>query len=668
MFTMKLMKQISPAILIMFATLIINAQEKQALSPRNANYTMDVKLDPDKKLIKGDMLLNWINISPDTISELQFHLYLNAFKNTESTFMKGSGGSFRGSMAGEDNLSWGYSDILEMDIVGGESLSSKIEFIQPDDDNIFDQTVARVALQKPINPGDTVNLKIKFESKLPKIFARTGFAGDYFFVGQWFPKIGVYEPAGMRGNKKAGWNCHQFHANSEFYADFGVYKVNISLPKDYVVGASGVLVNEKKSLSQKTLSFVAEDVVDFAWTASKNFIELTEDWEHVKIHLLIQPEHRDLAQRHFISVKAALDYFKKHLGPYPYPKLTIVDPPITGAGSGGMEYPCLITAGSFAKMPAGLRFIEMVTIHEFGHQYFMGILASNEFEEAWIDEGMNTYFETRIMDATYGKKTAFVDFAGIRIGDTEMQRTGYIHSPSRNLAESFRYSWQYQHGGYGLFSYNKPAVFLNTLHNMLGNECMDEIWKTFYNRFKFKHPSTEDFIGIVNEIVPRYHGNKFGDDMHWFFDQVLFGSNVCDYQVLRIINRTNEKPGGLFDKDGQKIPGGFQGQDSLKKYDNRVIIKREGEVVIPVEVLIRFEDGQEIFKEWDGKARTQEFKFQSNVKILWVQIDPKNKNLMDVNPANNSVSLQPETNPVWKYTVKFLFWLQNIIQSVVWFA
>jgi hypothetical protein len=123
MFTIKLMKQISPVILILLATFCLNAQEKPALSPRNANYTMDVKLDPDKKLIKGDMLLNWINISPDTIRELQFHLYLNAFKNTESTFMKGSGGSFRGSMAGEDNLSWGYSDILEMELVGGESLS-----------------------------------------------------------------------------------------------------------------------------------------------------------------------------------------------------------------------------------------------------------------------------------------------------------------------------------------------------------------------------------------------------------------------------------------------------------------------------------------------------------------------------------------------------------------
>jgi hypothetical protein len=644
------------------------AQEKKALSPRNANYDMNVKLDPKSKLIKGEMLLNWINISPDTIRELQFHLYLNAFKNSETTFMRGSRGVFRGDRAGDDHLSWGYTDILDMDLQGTENLTNKIEFIQPNDGNPYDQTVIRVPLSGFIRPGDTINLNIKFESKLPKIFARTGFAGDYFFVGQWFPKIGVYEPAGMRGVKKGGWNCHQFHPNSEFYADFGVYKVNISLPQEYIVGASGVLVNEKKDGSTRTHSFVAEDVIDFAWTASKRFIELEQEWQHVKIKLLIQPEHKDLADRHFISVKAALDYFDKHVGPYPYPNLTIVDPPISGSGSGGMEYPCLITAGSFAKMPKGLRFVEMVTIHEFGHQYFMGIIASNEFEEPWIDEGMTTYFESRIMDATYGKKTSFVDIGGIRIGDAEMHRASFVYSPARNLAESYRYSWQYPHGGYGMFAYNKPATFLNTLHNLVGSECMTDIWKTFYERYKFKHPSTHDFIAIVNEIMPRYHQNKFGENMNWFFDQLLFGSKICDYKVLKVENHINTAPQGMFDKDGKKIFGGHLESDTLKKYVSKVVLKREGEVIMPVEVLIHFENGQEIVKEWNGHDRTFEFTFLSNSPVLWAQVDPLNKLQIDVNLANNSFHIEPDETPLWKYTVKFLFWVQNIIQSVVWFV
>jgi hypothetical protein len=659
-------KSISFVLMVFWIGISLSAQEKPTLSPRNANYSMDIKLNTEKKTIEGQMELTWKNTSQDTLHELQFHLYLNAFKNSETTFMRESEGSFRGDQSALDKLSWGYIDITEMKIKDSIDITDKIQFIQPDDGNPYDQTVIRVPFDT-IMPGKSVTISINFESKLPKIFARTGFVNDYFFVGQWFPKIGVYEPAGMRGAKKGGWNCHQFHSNSEFYADYGVYKVNITLPKDYVVGATGQLVNEKSSLSQKTLSFVAEDVIDFAWTASKRYIEQTDDWENVKIKLLIQPEHKDLAKRHFVAAKAALEYFKNHMGEYPYTNLTIVDPPFTADGAGGMEYPCLITAGSLAKMPNGIRLIEMVTVHEFGHQYFMGLLASNEFEEAWIDEGMNSYFETRIMDAAYGKNTAFVDFAGLKVGDTEMQRTSYIYSDYRNIAESYRYAWKYTHGGYGLMSYSKPATFLNTLHNMLGDKCMDEIWKTFYERYKFKHPCSADFIAIVNEIVPKYHENKFGKDMNWYFDQVLYGNKVCDYKVLSIVNKINEEPQGLFDKDGQKIFGGLK-NDSLKKYENKVIVKREGEMVLPVEVLIHFEDGQEILKQWDGTDRTYEFKFMSNSKIAWAKIDPDHNIQMDVDVANNSITLTPEALPVWKYAVKFLFWLQNIIQSVVWFV
>ena len=667
MLTIKLKHVISLAILMGMMGNIALAQQNKALSPRNANYNMNVSLFPDKKLINGDMELTWINISQDTLHELQFHLYLNAFKNTESTFMKESGGNFRDDRAGDDKISWGYVDVLEMKTKAGKDLTDKIVFIQPDDGNPYDQTVIRVPYDT-IMPGDSVKLEIKFESKLPKIFARTGFSGDYFFVGQWFPKIGVYEPAGMRGAKKGAWNCHQFHANSEFYADYGVYKVSITLPKDYVVGATGQVIDEKSSLSQKTLNFVAEDVIDFAWTAARWYVEKTDTWENVKIRLLTHPDRLDQVKRQFVSVKAALDYYKKHLGPYPYPNLTIVDPCLIGSGADGMEYPCLITTMSHSKLPNGLRLPEMVTVHEFGHQYFMGILASNEFEEAWLDEGMNSYFETRILDATYGRNTSFVDFAGFKIGDSEMQRTGYAYSDVKNMAESSRFSWNYNHGGYAIFSYNKPATFLNTLHNMVGNECMNEIWKTYYERYKFKHPTGADFIAIVNEIVPKHFGSRFGPDMNWYFDQVLYSGKVCDYSVLRIINRENSIPQGLFDKNGQKISGNQLNADTLKKFETKVVLKRDGELILPTEVLIHFEDGQEVLKEWDGKARTFEFTFLTNSKIAWAKVDPDHKVQMDVNFANNSITLEPETNPIWKYSVKFLFWLQNIIQSVVWFA
>ncbi len=649
-------------IALLFIPLSISAQNK-ALSPRNANYDMDVSLNPETKIITGKMKLKWINISPDTLTELQFHLYLNAFKNTESTFMQESGGSFRGARSGDDQLSWGYVKINSMRIQGGEGLTGKIKYIQPDDGNKNDQTAISVPLSDSIYPGDTINILIDFESKLPKVFARTGFAGNYFLVGQWFPKIAVYEPAGMRGRKTGGWNCHQFHAHSEFYADYGVYNVKITLPKDYVVGATGKQISETLKGDLKTVKYRAKDVIDFAWTASPRFKVVMDKWNDVQIKLLIQPEHANLAERHITAVKQALEYFSQHLGPYPYNTITIVDPPVSGSASGGMEYPTFITAGSFAKMPDGLRFIEMVTIHEFGHQYFMGILASNEFEEAWMDEGMNSYFETRIMDNYYGAKTSFVDFAGIRMGDLEVQRSGYVYNHNRKIAESYRYAWQYPQGGYGTMSYNKPATFLNTLHRMLGDEVMDEIWKTYYQRWKFKHPASEDFIAVVNEVVKKRLGNKYGDDMNWFFKQVLYGTNVCDYKISYAGNKWINDPQGIL--DGLQIE---QKADSAKIYESKVVIKREGEMIMPVEVLIHFNNGKEIKKYWDGKARSTEFKFRSAAKIQWAKIDPENKNLMDVNLANNSYVVRPDDKPVWKYAVKFLFWMQNLIQSVVWFV
>ncbi len=649
-------------IVLLFVAANLRAQNK-ALSPRNANYDMDVQLNPETRIIDGKMKLKWINISPDTLTELQFHLYLNAFKNSESTFMKESGGIFRGDKAGGDELSWGYINVKSMKIEGGENLSSKIQFISPDDGNKNDQTVIRVPLSDSILPGDTINILINFESKLPKIFARTGFAGNYFLVGQWFPKIAVYEPAGMRGRKTGGWNCHQFHAHSEFYADFGVYNVKITLPKDYIVGATGKQLSETVEGNLKTVKYRAKDVIDFAWTASPRFKVVMDKWEHVQIKLLIQPEHADLADRHIESAKIALEYLAKHLGPYPYNTLTIIDPPITGSGSGGMEYPTFITAGSFAKMPSGMRMIEMVTVHEFGHQYFMGMLATNEFEEAWMDEGMNSYFETRIMDNAYGAQTSFFDIAGIKMGDLEMQRNGYVYNRNRKIAESYRYAWHYQQGGYGMMSYNKPATFLNTLHRLVGDSVNDAIWKTYYKEWAFQHPSTSDFIAVVNNVVTEHKGLDFAADINDFLVQAIYGSDVCDYKVDYIRSRWINDPQGIL--DGLQIK---QNTDSAKIYESRVAIVREGELIMPVEILIKFNNGKEITKYWDGKARSTEFKFRSAARVVSAKIDPDNKNLMDVNLANNSFVVRPDDKPAWKYAVKFLFWLQNIIQSIVWFV
>ncbi len=361
---------------------------KQPLSPRIVTYHISVALDPVQKMLNGKETLTWRNTSTDRVGELRFHLYFNAFKNSESTFMRESGGVNRGFELAEGG--WGWIDVTSMKTAEGEDLTGRIEFIHPDDDNASDQSVIRVPLSKPVLPGQTIQLAVAFAAKLPRVFARTGYYQNFYMVGQWFPKIGVYEAAGQRFATKGQWNCHQFHANTEFYADYGVYDVTMNVPKEYIVGATGLLAGEMENGDgTKSVTYHAEDVHDFAWTASASYLDLTEQWQHVKIRVLMQPQRAHQAERYFQSAKAALEYFDKHVGRYPYPNLTIIDPAYGASGAGGMEYPTFITAESMWGIGTFLKLAEIVTVHEFGHQYWYGMVGNNEFEEAWMDEGIN---------------------------------------------------------------------------------------------------------------------------------------------------------------------------------------------------------------------------------------------------------------------------------------
>lgn len=636
------------------------ANSEKSLSPRIAEYTIEASLDVNKKIIIGKETLKWRNTSKDFIKELQFHLYLNAFKNNRSTFIKESGGQLRGNaIKSVDENAWGYIDINSLKS-GGIELKDKISFIHPDDDNA-DQTVISVPLDRPLAPNEEITIEINFTSKLPRIFARSGYANDYFLVAQWFPKIGVYEYPGIRYAVKGQWNCHQYHANSEFYADFAVYDVNITLPSNYLVGAAGLLKTKVNNINgTSTHYYRAEDVVDFAWTASPNFKVVTDSWNNIKISVLLQPEHFSQAERYVVSLKTAIEYFDKNLGKYPYPSITLVDPPLNGFGSGGMEYPTFITGGTIWNMPAGIKLPELVTIHEFGHNYFMALLASNEFEEAFLDEGFNQYYETRIMDHAYGVNTSAINLFGIKMGDFEMTRQGYVGFSNPKMAEIFRKSWEYMFGGYGAFTYNKTAVMLKTLEGLVGINTMNEIMKTYFERWKFKHPCVKDFISIVNEVVVKNHGKKFGDNMNWYFDQVLYGTDICDYKVVSISNQKIKGIMGLTDQEGKKkFSNGENEGNGLFK--SKVVVFRSGEVKLPVEILIRFKDGKEILENWSGQERTKEFSFEGKSNIVWAKIDPYYKIPLDNNLINNSLTLETEKGVFTKYTSKILFWVENVM-------
>ncbi len=635
--------------------LFINSIQSQVinkvpLSERITGYKLNVRLDTEKKTVSGTMDAFWVNKSTDTVPDIQMHLYMNAFKGNRTTYYKESGGS-----PGNKKTDPGWIDILSLTDRNGIDLIKGMQYISPDDGNPDDRTVIKVSLPESAKPGDTVFLKADFETKLPSKIRRTGYTQEFYFVAQWFPKFGVYEPEGMRYATKGAWNCHQFHANSEFYSNHSVYDVTITLPSGYVAGSGGLLISEKNEGEQKTLVYRAEDIVDFAWTAWPGYAEFNDKWNYVNITLLIPKDRIGQVERQFTAVKNALEYLNDNVGPYPWPYLTFVDPPSIGSGAGGMEYTTIFTSASSYFMPSFFHMPEMVTIHEFGHAYFMGILASNEFEEPWLDEGVNSFWEERIVDHYYGANSGLLNHPLLKISDITYSRLSYTLSGNKQVTSNASYSWNYPHYTYGMMTYLKTATWLFTLMGIIGEETMNDVFREYYKEWAFKHPSGKDFVNVVNEVVKREHGDKFGTDMNWFFDQTLYGTGICDYKVSGILNKQHRKFEGKEEAADINETGETQ-YDSL--YTSVAQIERVGEVMLPVDVLVHFSNGEEVLEKWDGKGRFKDFEYTGKREIQWVKVDPEFKIRMDVNYINNSMTSEPYRAPVNRLVNKFLSFVQ----------
>jgi len=653
---------------LMPGTSFVLAQEQWfevPLSDRIASYDIEVKLDTELHRLTASQTIYWQNSSDDTIRTIPFHLYLNAFKNTESTFYRESLGSGRfPDLENTTEADWGWINIDKIKIGDGEDLSRQLRYIHPDDDNTEDKTVIELVLLQPILPRAKAVLKLTWTAKIPKIKIRTGYSKDFYLQAQWFPKIGVYESAGMRFAKTGQWNCHQYHPTTEYYANFGNYNVSINAPNAFIVGALGTRTKvEKQSDQTFTHHFHGEDIIDFTWTASPKFEVVKETHLGIKLELLINSEYSCCTDRYLESAKHAIDYLGERLMPYPFPKLTIVVPPLHGINAGAMEYPTLVTAPGMYGFPDWLRSPEYFVVHEFVHQYFMMMVATNEFEEAWMDEGFTSYWKSRILDDAYGVKNSVIDLRWVRMGAMEFFRSRYVGMDNIHLAESTRAGWEYPNGSPRALFYSKPATWLKTLEGIVGLETMDEIMKTYFNRWKFKHPCRYDFIDVVNEVVVEKHGDEFGENMNWFFDFVLYGTGACDYSVGSIQHlETAMATIGIWE-DSLII----KNQNPQKKYQARVVLERLEEIQLPVDILVCFVDGTKVWERWDGKARTHGLTYDTDVRIDYVEIDPLQKIYMDINILNNSKRTEPNTRSIWAYVSSWGMRIQQVFQGVSFF-
>ncbi|HVO59663.1 MAG TPA: M1 family metallopeptidase [Terriglobales bacterium] len=621
------------------ASVAINSDKP--LSERVVAYSIDARLDSQHKSLDATETLTYHNLTGQAQDTFPFHLYLNAFQ-PKSTFMREVRRD-HSSFEWEDKYR-ASAEVKSLQVTGIGDLTSQIHFIAPDDGNSDDRTVFQVKLPKPVKSGDSVEFKIEFHDQFGEVFARTGYKRDFIMGAQWFPKVGVWW--------QGAWNCHQFHGNTEFFADFGTFDVRLTVPQNEVVGASGVEVaSVRNSDGTKTLTFRGEDIHDFAWTVEPQYQVFTDTFNGsmgpVKMRLLMQPGHVNQADRHMTILRQTLEHFDRWYGPYPYKQITMVDPPHGALRAGGMEYPTLFTADTTWWMPKGVHFVELVAEHEFGHQYWYGMVATNEFENAWLDEGINSYTECKILDDIFGKDYSAFQLWGMHESDDYQQRNSY-----RDAADDdpmARFGWQYMNGGsYGDITYGKTATVLLTLEKVIGEQTLQNALRTYFMRYRFTHPTQEDFLKTVEEVS--------GQNLRWYYDQAVYGTAVLDYDIAKASSDRlawfEKKP--QPEKKGQTL------------YRTQVIVHRKGDFIFPLDVLMKFDDGENVREHWDGRDRWIRYMYDKKAKLVSAEIDPGTAVRLDKDYFNNSYVAESDHRASHNLTHYWGVFVQFLSQVMAW--
>ncbi len=543
--------------LFIFLSFFIKAQN---YFQQNVDYIIDVKLDDKNHTLTGRIQMEYTNNSPDTLREIYIHLWPNAYKNNKTQFAKQQLENGKTDFYFAKKSERGYIDSLDFHING-----KKAEWTLTKDIDI-----ALVKLPEPLLPKQKMRIETPFFVKIPKTFSRLGHEGNSYQITQWYPKPAVYD--------KYGWHPYPYLDQGEFYSEFGSFVVNITVPKDYVVLATGRLITEsekkwleeRKKLSEKflktsadsvkfptgnngykTLTFKQAKVHDFAWFAAKDYYYLSDTMKLpsgriIKVEAAFFEHGKNIWKNALKYTKLAVEEYSENVGEYPYDVVSVVQGPL-GAGA-GMEYPTItiLDAGS----SIGLK---NVIIHEVGHNWFYGILANDERHFPWMDEGINSFYENKAMSIHHVQFRPIgtrMDFAAAYL---QWQNT---EQPVQEWAQ------KYSNINYGLIVYMKTSKLLKYLENYLGEETFSKAMKTYYQRWKFKHPYPEDIKKVFEEVS--------GEDLSWFFDDLFSSVSIPDFAL-------KYKEGKLFAYNLSK----YEKDKTAKSYvyfldkNNKIIEKRK---------------------------------------------------------------------------------------------
>jgi len=549
---------------------------------------MNVSLDPEAKTYDGSAVISYTNNSPDPLQEIYFHIWANSYSSVDSDFGKQQlrMNSKKFQFHDPEKDGGGYQDI------SFSSANNDLEFTYHDEN----PDIVLVQLDKILAPGETIKIKTKFKVKVPIFFSRMGNQDGYFQITQWFPKPAVYDTD--------GWHQMPYLDMGEFFSEFGEYNVNITVPNDYKVAATGELVATKKQDNNTTsYSYNAKQVHDFAWCAHNDFrieessVTLPNGDE---VDLFIYKTNDNTSWDDAMTyLKNSILFYSKEVGNYPYPQATAIQSP--GGTGGGMEYPMLTTIDTETNPQA----VDHVIAHEVGHNWFYGILASNERVNAWMDEGINSFYDHKYNDVYYDKGTYDDALPKFLQGGSEatILETSLVFQckRGRNQACSTHCN-KLNMTNYGLSAYEYPAWSLKYLENYLGEDLMSECIKTYYNEWKFKHPKPND----VEEVFERV-SNK---DLDWFFTGLIQSDGYVDHAL------------------GELTP-------------TTATIKNKGQINIPVRLDFK-KDGEWIDYQWVetfDESQTIQLKNNNfdelaiNGKVPYSDVNPQN-NRKKINGSN----------------------------------
>lgn len=585
------------------------ARTRDASLPRAvASYRIHAVLDAELHRIDGRATIELVNISHKPLDHVFFHLYLNAFESERTLFMRSGRAPRSGRRLGRP----GHIEIarLSRSQSGGENLWERAARHTPGDPD--DRTDIRVGLAEPVAPGETLTLFAEFSSQLPEIVERSGYADGFHMVGQWFPKLAKLEADGT-------FTHFPYRPLAEFYADFGDYDVTLRVPAAMLVGASGRRISETLAGTDKEVRYVARGVHDFAWTAWSGFAERRERIAGVDV-LLLYPDGLDGAASTTLEMlRLGLPYFSRRYGSYPYPTLTVVHPPPAASPAGGMEYPTLITTGSSRHLGyLGARTLQSVTLHELAHQWFYGMIASNEPRFPFLDEGLSTFADTEAQTRWFGQGSAYTGpgptlslWAFQRAWSAEAGTAGPIAEPASSFADL---------GAVSRLVYSRTAVVLESFGRVYGHARVLAALGRYARAQRFSHPGP-------NELLDAFRA-ELGADVTRELERALFERTSLDYAVTEIVSDPMPSSNG-----GASV------------YTGHAIVRRHGAPKLPVRIELVARDGTRHSFDWDGRGEQRRFEYRGKSPLDYALVDPETRILLDDNLSNNAASPRPASAP-----------------------